>query len=91
MDDEIELIGDDDGLLVNGSPAAVEDFLRSEGLWASSTRLDLRQLRTVLDVGADAAHAASWIAANSPRWLKLTPDSARLRVKYGLMESQRRA
>ena len=38
MDDEIELIGDDDRLLVNGNRAVVEEFLRSEGLWASSTR-----------------------------------------------------
>ncbi|MET7670511.1 hypothetical protein [Micromonospora luteifusca] len=88
MDDEIELIGDDDGLLVNGNPAAVKEFLRSEGLWASSTRLDLRQLHTIFGVGADAAQAASGIAANSARWLRLTPESAQLRLKYGLMESQ---
>ncbi|MEV4844934.1 hypothetical protein AB0K20_17185 [Micromonospora matsumotoense] len=88
MDDEIELIGDDDGLLVNGNPAAVEEFLRAEGLWASATRLDLRQLDTIFGVGADAAQAASGVAANSARWLKLTPESAQLRVKYGLMESK---
>jgi hypothetical protein len=88
MDDEIELIGDDDGLLITGRSAAVEKFLRSEGFWALSTRLDIRQLHTIFSVGADAAQAASGIAATSARWLKLTPESAQLRMKYGLMESK---
>lgn len=88
MDDEIELVGDDDGLLVYGNPAAVEEFLCPEGLWTSSMRLDLRRLHTVFGVGAGAAQAASGTAADSARWLKLTPESAQLRMRYGLMESK---
>lgn len=88
MDDEIELIGDDDGLLVSGKPAVVKEFLGSEGLWVSSARLDLRRLHTIFGIGSDVAQAASTITANSARWLKLTPESAQLRTKYGLMESQ---
>jgi hypothetical protein len=42
MDSEIQLISDGDGLAVIGDPTAVDEFLRSEGLWASSKKLDLR-------------------------------------------------
>ena len=88
MDNDIQLISDDDGLAVIGDPTAVEEFLRSEGLWASSKKLDLRRLKSLFGIGADVAQAASEIAANSARWLKLTPESAHLYKKYGLMETK---
>ena len=88
MDNEIQLISDGDGLAIVGDPTAVEEFLRSEGLWASSKKLDLRRLKSVFGIGADIAQAASEIAANSAHWLKLTPESAQLRKTYGLMESK---
>lgn len=87
MDNEIQLISDGDGLAVIGDPTAVEEFLRSEGLWASSKKLELGRLKSLLSLGAEVAQAASEIAAASARWLKLTPESAHLRKKYGLMES----
>ena len=88
MDTEIQLISDGDSLAVIGDSPVVEEFLRSEGLWASSKKLDLRRLKSLFGIGADIAQAASEIAANSHRWLKLTPESAHLHRKYGLMESK---
>jgi hypothetical protein len=86
--DEIQLISDDDGLAFIGDPTAVEEFLRSEGLWASSKKPDLRRLKSLFGIGADVAQVASEIAANSARWLKLTPESAHLYKKYRLMETK---
>lgn len=53
--------------------------------WASSKKLDLRRLKSLFRIGADVVQAASEIAASSARWLKLTPESAHLYKKYGLM------
>ena len=88
MDNDVQLISDDDGLAVIGDPMAIEEFLRSEGLWASSKNLDLRRLKSLFGIGAGVAQAASDIAANSACWLKLTPESAHLYKKYGLMETK---
>ena len=88
MDNEIQLISDDDGLMIIGGRMAVEEFLRSEGLWASSKELDLRRLKFLFGIGAAVAQATSEIAANSACWLKLTPESAHLYKKYGLMETK---
>lgn len=55
---------------------------------ASSKKLDLRGLKSLFGIAADVAQAASEIAANSARWLKLTPESAHLYKKYGLMETK---
>lgn len=88
MDNEIQLISDGDGLAVIGEPTAVEEFLRSAGQWAASKELDLRRLRSLLSIGSDAAQAASVIAANSGRWIKLTEESARLVKENGLMPTK---
>ncbi len=88
MDNDIELISDGDGLMVIGAPTAVEEFLRSEGLWASSKKLDLRRLKSLFGIGAVVARASFEISANSARWLKLTPESADFYKKYGLMETE---
>src|SRR4051812_561942 len=88
MANEIELISDGDGLAVIGEPKAVETFLRAEGLWDVSQKFDLRRLRSLLAIGSDVAQAASEIAANSGRWIKLTPESAQLVKEHGLMESK---
>lgn len=85
MDDQIQLISDDDGLAVIGDRAAVEEFLRWEGLCESSKKLDLRRLKSSFGIGANVTLAASEIAASSANWLKLTPESAHLCKKYGLM------
>jgi hypothetical protein len=90
MDSEIliQLISDGDGLAVIGEPTAVEKFLRSAGQWAASKELDLHRLKPLLGIGSDVVQAASDIAANSGRWIKLTEESARLRKEHGLMETK---
>jgi hypothetical protein len=88
MDNEIQLVSDGDGLAVIGEPKAVETFLRAEALWDVSKKFDLRRLRSVLGIASDIAQATSEIAANSGRWLKLTPESARLVKEHGLTETK---
>ncbi|WP_406389028.1 hypothetical protein [Streptomyces sp. NBC_00887] len=87
MDNEIQLISDGDGLAVLGNEADVERFLVSEGL--SSKDLGVQRLKSAVGIGAVAAQVGSDIAANSGRWVKLTPKSARLVKKYGLRESSK--
>ena len=86
MDNDIQLISDGDGLAVIGNPTDVERFLVSEGL--SSKDLGLQRLKSVAGTGAVVAQAGSGIAAASGRWVKLTPESAQLVKKYGLMKSK---
>jgi hypothetical protein len=86
MDNEIQLISDDDGLMVIGNAADVDRFLISEGLSASKD-LGPQWLKSVFGAGAAAAQAGSEFAADSGRWVKLTPKSAQLVKKYGLRES----
>jgi len=88
MDHKVQLISDGDGLAVIGPQNAVEQFLKSANLWASSQELDLRRLRPLLGVGSAIAQAASEVAANSCRWIKLTEESARLVKENGLMPSK---
>ncbi|MEU0721199.1 hypothetical protein ABZ498_28960 [Streptomyces lavendulocolor] len=88
MDSEIQLISDDDGLMVIGNAADVDRFLISEGLSASRD-LGLQWLKSVFGAGAAAAQAGSEFAADSGRWVRLTPKSAQLVRKYGLRESAR--
>jgi hypothetical protein len=87
MDNAIQLISDGDGLAVIGDATDVDRFLVSEGL--SSKDLGLRRLKPVFDTGAAVAQAGSDIAANSGRWVKLTPKSAQLVRKYRLRESSK--
>ncbi|WP_068395691.1 hypothetical protein [Kribbia dieselivorans] len=86
MDNEIQLISDGTGLAVIGKSTDVERFLASEGL--SSQDLGLHRLQTVFKTGAVGAQAASEIAANSGRWIKLTEQSAQAVKKYGLMDGK---
>jgi rRNA processing protein Krr1/Pno1 len=86
MDNDIQLISDGDGLAVIGNPTDVERFLVSEGL--SSKDLGLQRLKSVAGTGAVVAQAGSGIAAASGRWVKLTPESAQVVKKYGLMKSK---
>lgn len=85
MDNEIELISDGDGLAVIGDARDVERFLLSEGLFAKN--LGLQRLTSIAGTGAVLAQTGSEIAASSGRWVKLTPESARLVKRYGLRES----
>ncbi|GAA4243272.1 hypothetical protein [Dactylosporangium darangshiense] len=90
MDDEIELISDGDGLAVIGNPTAVERFLDSVGLLSLSKELGLDRLGSVLGAGAGVIQAASEIAANSGRYVKLTKESAQLVNEFGLMKTKTR-
>jgi hypothetical protein len=85
-DDEVELVSDGEGLSVLGTATAVERFLLAEGLERSATSLP--GPGGVLAVGASGAQAASTIAENSGRWVKLTEESAGLVKKYGLRDSK---
>ncbi|WP_329128377.1 hypothetical protein OG727_22800 [Streptomyces caniferus] len=87
MDNEIQLISDGDGLAVIGNATDVDRFLVSEGL--SSKDLGLQRLKSVFGNGSAVAQAGSEIAANSGRWVKLTPKSAALVKKYRLRESSK--
>lgn len=88
MDDEIELITDGDGLAVIGNRTAVERFLDSVGLLSLSKDLGLERLGSLLGAGAGVAQAASEIAANSSRYVKLTRESAQLVNELGLMKTK---
>lgn len=88
MDNEIQLISDDDGLMVIGNTADVDRFLVSEGL-SSSKDLGPRWVKSVFGAGAAVAQAGSEMAENSGRWVKLTPKSAELVKKWGLRQSSK--
>jgi len=83
-DGEHLVISDGDNLAVLGDSAAVEKFLRSNGLWESSTTFDFSWLQPLISFGGDAAQVASQIAAESARWVKLTKESAEIRKEIGL-------
>jgi rRNA processing protein Krr1/Pno1 len=85
MNNEIQLISDGGGLAVIGDAMDVERFLVSEGL--PSKDLGLQRLKSAVGTGAVVAQAGSGIATDSGRWVKLTPESARLVKKYGLREN----
>lgn len=88
MSDEIQLIGDGDGLAVIGDPSAVERFLVSQGLdQLQSTDLGLQRLGQTLGRGAVAVQTASVIAAGSGRWVQITEESAAMIDRFGLMQS----
>lgn len=84
MGSEIQLISDGDGLAVIGDPAGVEKFLASAKL--PSKALDLSRLSSLLSAGSEAAGAASTLAANSGRWVKLSQESAEKIKAFGLMK-----
>ncbi len=88
MGKEVQLVSDGDGLAVVGAPSAIEGYLKSAGLWASSQELDMRPLTKLLSAGSDLAQAASEYSATSGRWVKLTEESARLVAEHGLMPSK---
>lgn len=82
------VISDGDGLAVIGDPQAVEQYLRREGLWDDSKRLDLGWLRHVVTLGAETVQTAADVAANSGRWVKLTKESAAAVDEHGFMDTK---
>ncbi|MGB3730813.1 hypothetical protein [Microbacterium sp.] len=75
LDYEIELISDGDGVAVIGPPAAVEEFLTSRRL--ESRELGLHKVGSKLSGASGALQAATKVAENSGRWIKLTENSAK--------------
>ncbi|MCA1224317.1 hypothetical protein LCE31_39555 [Streptomyces sp. 8L] len=88
MDNEIQLISDEDGLTVVGNEADVERFLVSEGL--PSKDLGRKRFKSIFATGASAAQAGAEVSANSARWVKLTPESAKAVKKFGLRKTPNR-
>lgn len=84
MSSEIHLINDGDGVAVIGEPGAVELFLASEGL--PSKALDKARFSSALTAGAGTAQAASTLAGQSGRWVKLTEQSAAAMKQAPLMK-----
>lgn len=82
------VISDGDGLAVFGDPQAVEQYLRREGLWDDSKKLDLGWLRHVVTFGAETVQTAADVAANSGRWVKLTKESAAAVDEHGFMDTK---
>lgn len=83
MSDEIELIGDGEGLAVIGDPEAVDRFLRAEGL--PSRDLGIGRLRSVLSTASEAVQAGAQVVEGSGRWVKLTEESAAAMKKFDVM------
>ena len=89
MSNEIELVGDDEGVVVLGERSAIERYLDHIGLLAEAQAVDLSRLRSLLRFGSDAAEAISCIVEQSSLYLKLTPESAqRLKDAGGLMPTK---
>lgn len=81
MSEEVELVSDGEGLAVIGDQAAVERFIESNGLVPLAKS---RNLGASLSAAAGVAQAASGIAANSGRWLRITKESAEKIKQIGL-------
>lgn len=89
MANEIELVGDGDGVLVAGDRSAVARFLRHVGLLDQAQEVDLRRISTIAKAGSEALATVSGIVEQSAMYLKLTPDSsARLKSGGGLMKTK---
>jgi hypothetical protein len=83
MSDEIELVGDDNGLALIGDPKAIDVFLTSNGI--ASRPLDLGRLtKNVAHIGS-AINAAGVISAASGRWVQVSEQSAQLLKTSQLM------
>lgn len=89
MGDEVEIISDGEGIVVNGSKSAVQRFLDDRG-WLSDARpFDLNRIGKDLNVASDILDVLSEAADQSSMYLKLTPESAKqLREAGGLMKTK---
>lgn len=84
MNDEIELFQDDKGLAVIGSSTAIDTFLSSHGL--TGTDMQLSRLTPFFKTSAGVGHAASQMAEQSGRWVKITAESAKAIKRGKLMK-----
>ncbi|KRF31109.1 hypothetical protein ASG83_09820 [Yonghaparkia sp. Soil809] len=84
---EIQLVGDGDGVAVLGPPSAVEQFLRAEGLEAAE--FPLGRLAGTAAMGGAALQAGGMVAEHSGRWVKMTKESYEVMKKYDLMRNSK--
>lgn len=84
MTDQIELISDEHGIAVLGTPSAVEQFLRTEGLGipgsASTSDLPLSMLGSLGQVAAARM-------VSSGKWVELTDESAAIVRNFDLVKN----
>lgn len=85
VNDKIQVIADDDGLLLIGDDATLDLFVERESL--PSRPLPTAAVRHAAARGGAAAEAAAVIAENSGRWVKLTEQSAKSVQAAGLRTS----
>lgn len=86
---EIELVGDDDGVVVVGDRSAIQRFLDHAALLSWARDFDLGKLSNAMNAGADVLTTASGVVEQSAMYLKLTPESAkRLKDAGGLMKTK---
>ena len=88
MANEVEIIGDGDGVVFIGEQSAVNRFLESRGLFEETRPFELRNLGPYISSGADALRLVSESVEKSGRYLKLTRDSARRVREMGLMPTK---
>lgn len=88
MVNEVEIIGDGDGVVFIGEQSAVSRFLESRGLFEETRPFELRNLGPYISSGADALRLVSETVERSSRYLKLTKDSARRVRDMGLMPTK---
>lgn len=81
---EVELVSDGDGLVVIGSPAAVELFVASAGV--PTRELDVSRLTSTVAKSGSALQTASEVSAHAGRWMKLTEESARAAQSANLVQ-----
>lgn len=89
MSNQVELVGDGDGVVVVGKKSVVARFLKRSGLQAQTEEFDLSGMSSFLRNGSEAAKIAANAYEQSAMYLKLTPESAeRLKEAGALMKTK---
>lgn len=89
MVNQVELVGDGNGVVVVGKKAVVTRFLKHSGLHVMAEQFDLSGMGRFLQTGSDAAKIAANAYEQSAMYLKLTPESAeRLKEAGALMKTK---
>ncbi len=86
MSNEIELISDGDGLAVIGSPADVEDFLKSLAL--TGRRVPAPSTKEKPDAASGAMASIADLKKSIGGWIKLTEETIKIVEDLGLLPSK---
>ncbi|WP_022902720.1 hypothetical protein [Curtobacterium sp. B8] len=84
MLDQIEIVGDDDGIAVIGTPSAVERFLRTEAFAVAGPEAVSDLPMSVLGSLGQLTAAGM---ASSGKWVQLTDESAAIVRKFDLVKN----